>query len=24
MTDRREWTEAQWRDALDPEAFQVL
>jgi peptide-methionine (R)-S-oxide reductase len=24
MADRHEWTEAQWRAALDPEAFQVL
>jgi len=24
MTDRRDWTEAQWRAALDPEAFRVL
>ncbi len=24
MTERRDWTEAQWRAALDPEAFHVL
>ena len=24
MTERRDWTPAQWREALDPEAYQVL